>query len=105
MVIVWYNAEHQEFLKAVEGTGDNLLEEDTAEGYQDYFLYGTFSVGDMEICDEWELEPSSPGGQLLTRSVIVESDDPAKEYGETLFDMVGWNSRTDHITLLINEYA
>ena len=48
--------------KIAEGTGDNLLEEDEAEGYKDYWMTDYYDF------DEWE------GGQWMERETIWDLD-------------------------------
>ena len=49
------------FLKIQEGTGDNLLAEDRAEGYVDYVLWSTFRAGELGIDELLEPELAEVG--------------------------------------------
>lgn len=44
-----YIADQEEFILAVEGTGDNLLPEDEEEGYKDYIMATIYKAEDYEF--------------------------------------------------------
>ena len=53
------------FYHIYEGTGDNLLEEDIAEGYVDYIMYDIF---EMEGCILNEID----GGMILLKNYYTD---------------------------------
>lgn len=50
---------------AEEGTGDNLLEEDIADGFNDYIMTNVYKRDGYEIVEE-------DGGQLLTSEMVAD---------------------------------
>lgn len=50
---------------AVEGTGDNLLDEDIREGYHDYMMTNVYARDGYEIVE-------NDGGQLLTSEMVAD---------------------------------
>lgn len=58
-----YIADQEEFILAVEGTGDNLLPEDEEEGYKDYIMATIYRV------DGYEFEQLDSPQIMLTKLV------------------------------------
>lgn len=75
-------------ITAVEGTGDNLTDEDIADGYIDYFMTSIYKQEGEEI----EL---SDGGQLLTTTPIKDMEQ--EEQVKRLLDY--WGLSGDYIVL------
>ena len=66
-------------ITAVEGTGDNLLDEDIAEGLKDYMMTSIYKVDGEDV----ELED---GGQMMTSEYIKDLDGkqiPVDQNGNT----------------------
>lgn len=59
-------------MRVAEGTGDNLLREDIAEGYVDYITIDLFRINE-------DADPE--GGMLLTKKLI-------REYPNGLYDLI-----------------
>ncbi len=47
--VKFYLPESDEFILAVEGTGDNLLHEDEEQGYVDYIMASIYKAEDYEF--------------------------------------------------------
>lgn len=75
-------------ITAVEGTGDNLTDEDIADGYIDYFMTSIYKQEGEEI----EL---TDGGQLLTTTLIKDMEQ--EEQVKRLLDY--WELSGDYIVL------
>lgn len=72
-----------ELITAVEGTGDNLLDEDIAEGLKDYMMTSIYKVDGEDV----ELED---GGQMMTSEYIKDLE--AEEIAHRLLDYWGYTS-------------
>ena len=70
-------------ITAVEGTGDNLLDEDIAEGLKDYMMTSIYKVDGEDV----ELED---GGQMMTSEYIKDLE--AEEIAHRLLDYWGYTS-------------
>lgn len=70
-------------ITAVEGTGDNLLDEDIAEGLKDYMMTSIYRVDGEDV----ELED---GGQMMTSEYIKDLE--AEEIAQRLLDYWGYTS-------------
>lgn len=68
-------------ITAVEGTGDNLLDEDIAEGLKDYMMTSIYKVDGEDV----ELED---GGQMMTSEYIKDLE--AEEIAHRLLDFWGY---------------
>ena len=68
-------------ITAVEGTGDNLLKEDVAEGLKDYMMTSVYKVDgeDVELID---------GGQMMTSELIADLE--TEEIAQRLLDYWGY---------------
>lgn len=60
-----YFPETEEFILATEGTGDNLLPEDEAQGYKDYIMATIYRVDGYEFT---ELD----GGQIMCDTLVED---------------------------------
>lgn len=58
----------EKLITIVEGTGDNLTDEDTKDGYIDYVMTSIYRVEDDEIILE-------DGGQMLSMTPIAELEE------------------------------
>jgi hypothetical protein len=63
--IMVYIPELKEFLRAAEGTGDNLLKEDRDAGYVDYVYISIFRYSDGEFYEE-------DGGEMMLKELFTE---------------------------------
>ena len=75
----------KKFLKIQPGTGDNLLREDRALGYRDYFLYSVFSPDDLGIDDELEMN-CEDSGMILLKETCYDTDKVVAECVKMAFD-------------------
>ncbi len=75
-------------ITAVEGTGDNLTDEDIKDGYIDYFMTSIYKQEGEEI----EL---ADGGQLLTTTPIKDMEQ--EEQVKRLLDY--WGLSGDYVVL------
>ena len=50
------------FIKICEGTGDNLLREDIAEGYVDYMMIDGYSYNGSDLVEDYDIVE---GGQAM----------------------------------------
>ena len=64
----------KKFLKIQPGTGDNLLHEDRALGYCDYFLYSVFSPDDLGLDDELDMN-CEDSGMILLKEMCYDTDE------------------------------
>ena len=64
----------KKFLKVQPGTGDNLLREDRALGYCDYFLYSVFSPDSLGLDDALDMN-CEDCGMILLREMCHDTDD------------------------------
>ena len=58
----------EKLITIVEGTGDNLLKEDIADGYTDYVMTSMYHVDGEDIV----LEDS---GQMLSKTLVAELEE------------------------------
>lgn len=68
-------------ITAVEGTGDNLLDEDIAEGLKDYMMTSIYKVDGEDV----ELED---GGQMMTSEYIKDLE--TEEIAQRVLDYWGY---------------
>ena len=77
------------YILVTEGTGDNLLREDIADGYVDYVNY---DIG----CFEEDSFVSDDGGMVLSKKMICEMPDRLISMIDQVVDMaVGLSDVTD----------
>ena len=62
-----YLKTYERLITAVEGTGDNLTDEDIAEGYNDYVMTSIYKQEGEELILE-------DGGQMLTKEMIKDME-------------------------------
>ena len=79
-------------ITAVEGTGDNLLDEDIAEGLKDYMMTSIYKVDGEDI----ELED---GGQMMTSEYIKDLE--TEEIAHRLLDY--WDYTDDSLDWVMVE--
>ena len=82
-----------ELITAVEGTGDNLLDEDIAEGLKDYMMTSIYKVDGEDV----ELED---GGQMMTSEYIKDLE--PEEIAHRLLDY--WGYTDDSLDWVIVDY-
>ncbi len=82
-----------ELITAVEGTGDNLLDEDIAEGLKDYMMTSIYKVDGEDV----ELED---GGQMMTSEYIKDLE--PEEIAHRLLDF--WGYTDDSLDWVIVDY-
>lgn len=75
-----YIADQEEFILAVEGTGDNLLPEDEGEGYKDYIMATIYKA------DRYGFEVLDSPQIMLTKLVDDMSQD---EFEQAVLDYFG----------------
>ena len=80
-------------ITAVEGTGDNLLDEDIAEGLKDYMMTSIYKVDGEDV----ELED---GGQMMTSEYIKDLE--PEEIAHRLLDF--WGYTDDSLDWVIVDY-
>ena len=80
-------------ITAVEGAGDNLLDEDIAEGLKDYMMTSVYKVDGEDV----ELED---GGQMMTSEYIKDLE--PEEIAHRLLDYWGYTS--DSLDWVIVDY-
>lgn len=79
-MLIWVGEPDYKIITAVEGTGDNLTDEDIKDGYIDYWMTSIYKQEGEEIVLE-------DGGQLLTSTPIKDMD--TDEQVERLLDYWG----------------
>lgn len=79
-MLIWAGEPDYRIITAVEGTGDNLTDEDLKDGYVDYWMTSIYKQDGEEIVLE-------DGGQLLTSKPIKDMD--VDEQVERLLDYWG----------------
>lgn len=79
-MLIWVGEPDYKLITAVEGTGDNLTDEDIKDGYVDYWMTSIYKQEGEEIVLE-------DGGQLLTSTPIKDMD--TDEQVERLLDYWG----------------
>ena len=80
-------------ITAVEGAGDNLLDEDIAEGLKDYMMTSVYKVDGEDV----ELED---GGQMMTSEYIKDLE--PEEIAHRLLDF--WGYTDDSLDWVIVDY-
>lgn len=58
----------QELILAAEGTGDNLMPEDMAEGYKDYIMVEMYKIDGTDI-------EETDGGQIMLKELVADMTD------------------------------
>ena len=79
--VLLYDSYKSRLITAIEGTGDNLTEEDEAEGCVDYMMTSIYS---------------QDGGQMLTNKYIKDMD--MEEIVSRLADY--WETNEQYITII-----
>ena len=76
-----YVKDYERLITAVEGTGDNLTDEDIADGYNDYVMTSIYKQEGEELILE-------DGGQMLSKEMIrdMEVDELAKRVVDYWYD-------------------
>lgn len=87
--ILLYDKYEDRLITAIEGTGDNLTEEDESEGCVDYMMTSTYDQDGEEI-------NLIDGGQMLTNKYI--KDMTTEEIVERLADY--WETNVQDITII-----
>ena len=83
--------EHKQIIRISEGTGDNLLEEDIANGYVDYIYYEQYEVG-VDIRDV-------DGGQIMLTQLFQEKFTCTKDAIPNVLDMAYGDTALRYIVL------
>lgn len=68
-------------ITAVEGTGDNLLDEDIAEGLKDYMMTSVYGIDGEDVVLE-------DGGQMMTSEYIKDLEQ--EEIAQRLLEFWGY---------------
>lgn len=79
-----YMPESQELILAVEGTGDNLTEEDQAEGYVDYIMVEMYKLDGTDV-------ESTDGGQIMLTKLVA--DMTHEEFKQAVLDFWGYGKQ------------
>lgn len=87
-MLIYVGEPDNKIITAVEGTGDNLTDEDIDEGYVDYFMTSVYKQEGEEIV-------LVDGGQLLTSKPIADMD--TSEKVERLLDY--WEGNNNYVVL------
>lgn len=87
-MLIWLGEPDYKLITAVEGTGDNLTDEDIKNGYVDYFMTSVYEQDGEEL-------KLVDGGQLLTEEPIKDMDYEDKV--ELLIDY--WDGHNDYAVL------
>ena len=96
-VLAWVKNKKM-FLKVQEGTGDNLLKEDIAEGYVDYVLWSTFKPECIDLDQTLDME-CVDSGMLMGK----EPMDAEQELGNSYRDAFGCEASEGDIEVLMVE--
>ena len=94
-VLVWVIS-RQVFLKVQEGTGDNLSEEDVADGMNDYVLWSTFRPECIDVDDV--LPMNHLDGGMITFKARTSAFESLPECYASAFDKP--YDETDVVVLL-----
>lgn len=81
----------QQIIKISEGTGDNLTDEDTAEGFVDYIYYEQYSreTGFPEV----------DGGMILMTELIRDKYESMKDCIPAVLDMAFGDATIEYVVL------
>ena len=80
-MLIWIN-DADVLVTAVEGTGDNLLDEDIKEGYRDYIMTNVYARDGHEIVE-------NDGGQLMLEKMYADMEED--EIIKRVLDFWGYN--------------
>lgn len=80
-------------ITAVEGTGDNLTEEDEAEGFKDYMMTSVYGIDGEDVVLE-------DGGQMMTSELIEDLE--LEEKARKLLDF--WGYTDDDLDWVMLDY-
>lgn len=75
----------KKFIKIQPGIGDNLLHEDRALGYWDYFFYSVFSLNDLGLDDELDMN-CEDSGMILLKEMCYDTDEIVADRVKMAFD-------------------
>ena len=81
----------QQIIKISEGTGDNLTDEDTAEGFVDYIYYEQYSR-------ETDF-PEVDGGMILMTELIRDKYESMKDCIPAVLDMAFGDATIEYVVL------
>lgn len=81
-------------ITAKEGTGDNLWEEDIANGFNDYIMTNVYKRDGYEFVEE-------DGGQLLTSEMVADLDQD--EIVKRLLDYWGYTEEAGFDYIILEE--
>jgi len=79
--IIIIDKKKKELAVVNEGTGDNLWEEDEAQGYKDYAMLSLYSI------DGDELTPMESGQMMTTKLIADMTDDEYADDVRAYFDL------------------
>ena len=86
-----YVPEMRQIVRIAEGTGDNLLPEDTEKGYIDYIYYEQYELGiDM---------PEADGGQIMLKELLRDKYQCIADCIPSVLDMAYGCSTVDCMIL------
>ncbi len=90
-----YVPESKCVIKIAEGTGDNLLKEDIAEGYVDYAIYDIFNITDDNIdfdtfTSKYEdVKDPDDGGMLMYKELIRDKYNKLEQIVPAILEEIG----------------
>lgn len=93
--MIIYVPKYKEFIVAVEGTGDNLLPEDEAEGYVDYMMIECYKEDHGTIAED------DGSGQMLSEKYIA--DMPWEEVRDRVLDFIYTDWKAEDFIVLDKE--
>lgn len=82
--VLWIKSERR-VLQIVKGTGDNLDDEDIADGCVDYVMYSVYDLENADMDEELALV-CDDGGQLLRKEEVEDVIDTVPDVYEMAFD-------------------
>jgi hypothetical protein len=86
-----YVPEMKQIIKISEGSGENLLEEDMAEGYVDYIYYEQYAR-------EFGF-PEVDGGMVMLTELFRDKYESTKDCIPAVLDMAFGDTSIEHIVL------
>lgn len=72
--VLLYIPDKEQFFKIQPGTGDNLSNEDIADGYVDCFLWSNFDIGYLGLDSEFDVD-CLDSGMVLTEEAFAPTED------------------------------
>ena len=102
-ILIFYPStfpENTQFVRICEGTGDNLLPEDEAEGYVDYIMIDGYEWNGIEIVEGCDID-FIEGGMALLEELYQEKFSTATEVVDYLIECE-WLPNEEYVILCAN---